>query len=146
MKNTELAQKLMADFHLLLEREKVKLETNKAHMEQGKTKQLQIEEKVKHVNRCWNDFSVQIEQGKEKTGEIISELKDIRRLLKKLPTSKRADLQPFFSSLCAEADIVVNDILDNMKIQCDMKGSRFSVYFREFASTSESSSQQVVSS
>lgn len=134
MKNTKWAQELLADLRLVLEQEKAKTETNMAHLKQGETHQL-------HIGELWNDFTVKMEQGKAKSGDIISRLERIKGLLIKLPTSKRAELQPCFSSLCVEADTVVNSILDHMKIQCETKGSNFSMCFHELAaSTLQSSS------
>lgn len=152
MENTKSAQRLMTNFRRLLDREKTKMETNRAHMEKKKvpmhshnTKMLeqgktqcenleQVEERMTRINGCWKDLSVRIEQGKQKTSEIFSDLQDIKDVLIKLPMSKRADLQECFSSLCEEANTVVNNILDQMKIHCDMKGNRFSMYFHEMAS------------
>ncbi|GKG49395.1 hypothetical protein Tco_0515847, partial [Tanacetum coccineum] len=79
--------------------------------------------------------SVRIEQRQEKACRIISKLEDIEKLLAKLPASKRAMIQPCFSSLCAEAEIVTHKITDYMKIQCDENQCRLSVCFRELAAS-----------
>ncbi|GKA96556.1 F-box domain containing protein [Tanacetum coccineum] len=151
-RNTELAQKCMENLWVGLEREKAQIETNMAHINRGKTPMesdkaktheqdvaqleylVQIEET--HIDACWEDFSRQIENGKSKISDIISELHDIKKLIAKLPTVNRTELEPCFSSLCSEADIVVNKIMDCVKILCDMKGNRFSVYIHGLATKS----------
>nr|XP_043607869.1 putative F-box/FBD/LRR-repeat protein At4g03220 [Erigeron canadensis] len=133
MKNIKLTKNLMAELRVLLDKEKAKIETNRAHMEQEKTQvdnKLQSGRRIKHVNRCWKDLTVQIKQGKSKTADIISRLEEIKGLLTKLPVSRRAEMEACFPSLRAEADEVVNNILDHMKSKCDMNGSHFSVYLR----------------
>lgn len=155
MKNTKMAQELMERFREWLEYEKSKIETNRAHMEKKKApmeshntkryekrkteleKLLMIEERTNQINMCWNDLSEQIEKKKEKTLDLISRLQDIKDVLTKLPTSKRADLQVCFSSLCAEADCLLNNIVDHFKMQWDRNGNRFSGYIHELASTSQ---------
>lgn len=142
-RNTKLAHNLMKKVRVLLDEEKANIETNRAHMERVKEQvenQLQIEGRMTQINKCWKDLSMQIEQGKEKTSEIISKLQDIKAILTKLPTSKRAEMQTCFSCLCAEADTLVSKIIEHVKIQCDMKGSFFGVCFHELASTSQSPS------
>ncbi|KAJ0824530.1 hypothetical protein HanRHA438_Chr17g0793431 [Helianthus annuus] len=53
----------------------------------------------------------------------------------KLPTSHRANLQERFFGLSAEAEAIMDDVMDCMKIQYDKKPSRPSVYFHELAAS-----------
>ncbi|GJX63742.1 hypothetical protein Tco_0296642 [Tanacetum coccineum] len=75
-----------------------------AELAQNQMARLRIGGRMTHVNRCWGGLSKKIEQGRAKTDDIIS-----------------------------EANNVVNKIMDLVKILCDVKGSRFRVYFDELA-------------
>ncbi|GJV28822.1 hypothetical protein Tco_1385270 [Tanacetum coccineum] len=153
-RNTELAQKQMENFRVKLGREKAGIETNMAHIDQRNTPMesdkakvheqhvpqldhlVQIQETMTHIDACFEDLSRQIEKGKSKISANISDLDYIKQDIAKLPTLNRAELEPYFSSLCSEADIVVKKIMDHVKILCDMKESHFSVYNRGLATTS----------
>ncbi|PWA86446.1 F-box domain, Leucine-rich repeat domain, L domain-like protein [Artemisia annua] len=135
-KESELAQNQMARLRVRLEHEKTKIETGITQVENL----LQIGGRMTDINRCWEGLSKQIEQGRAKTDDIVSELKNIRYDLTKLPISKRAEMQACFSSLCSEANNVVTKIMDLVKILCDVKGSRFHVYFDELSTILEPSS------
>ncbi|PWA69391.1 F-box domain, Leucine-rich repeat domain, L domain-like protein [Artemisia annua] len=157
-KNATDAKKSMAELRVLLEQEKADIETNRAHTEQANVpmeshnakmdeeqnaldeNELQIEGNVEHINSCWESLGEQIKQGKAKIDGIVRQLRVIRKLLTKLPASKRAEMQPCFSSLCAQADIVMSKISDCMKIQYDENQSRLNVCFHELATTLQSSS------
>ncbi|PWA67797.1 F-box domain, Leucine-rich repeat domain, L domain-like protein [Artemisia annua] len=134
-KDTKLAQNQMARLRVMLEHEKTKMETNIAQVENL----LQMGRRMTHVNRCWEGLSDRIEQGKEQTDDIISQLINIKGVLTKMPASKRAEMQPCFSSLCSEADTVVNKIMDHVKILCDMKRNHFTVYLQKLSAISEPS-------
>ncbi|PWA98287.1 F-box domain, Leucine-rich repeat domain, L domain-like protein [Artemisia annua] len=94
-KDTKLAQNQMASLQLMLEHEKTKMENQITQVENL----LQIGERMTHVNRCWEGLSDRIEQGKQKTDDIIAQLRNIKKLMTKLPASKRAEMEPCFSSL-----------------------------------------------
>ncbi|GKD42260.1 hypothetical protein Tco_1266905 [Tanacetum coccineum] len=132
--NATYAKNRMAELQVLLEQEKADMETNRAHTKQknvpimeshnAKTdeeqnaldeNELQIEGNVEHINSCWESLGEQIKQGKEKIDDIVCELRDIKKLMIKLPASNRAEMQPYFFSLCAQADIVMSKIRDCMK-------------------------------
>ena len=132
-KNTELALKEMASLRVKLECEKTETENRITKVENL----LQIGGSITHVNKSWEGLSKQIEKGRAKTDEIISELQNVKYTLTELSVSKRAEMQESFSSLCSEAYNVVNKIMDLVKILCDMKGSRFRVYFNELSTISE---------
>ncbi|GJV42318.1 F-box domain containing protein [Tanacetum coccineum] len=151
--NAAYAKKRMAELQVLLEQQKADMEINRAHTEQeyvpmeshnAKTdveqnpldeNELQIEGNMAHINSCWKSLSEQIEEGKEKIDDIVCELRGIKKLMTKLPASNRAEVQPCFSSLCAQADIVMSKIRDCMKIQYDENQSCLNARFHELATT-----------
>nr|GFA01915.1 hypothetical protein [Tanacetum cinerariifolium]GFA04136.1 hypothetical protein [Tanacetum cinerariifolium] len=142
-RNTTSAKKRMAELQVILQEEKANIKGNTAQMQEGKTQvenQLQIGASIAHIKSCFKDFSVQIEQKKAKGFSIIYKLESIEELLTKLPTSNRAMIQPCFSSLCAEANIVISKLTDCMKIHCDDNQSRLSICFDELATSLEPSS------
>ncbi|PWA66628.1 F-box domain, Leucine-rich repeat domain, L domain-like protein [Artemisia annua] len=157
-RNATCAKKLMAKLQVRLEQEKDDIETNRTHIEQENVpmeshdakmddeqnaldeNQLQIEGNVKHINSCWESLGEQIKQRKKKIDDIVWELRDIKKLMTKLPASNRAEMQPCFSSLCAQAGIVMSKIRDSMKIQLDENQSRLNVCFHELTETLQSSS------
>ncbi|PWA68299.1 F-box domain, Leucine-rich repeat domain, L domain-like protein [Artemisia annua] len=141
--NATSAKKHMAELRELLQEEKANIKANTAQMEEGKTQvenQLEIGASIAHIKSCFRDFSVQIEQRKAKVFSIINKLESIEELLTKLPTSNRVMIQPCFSSLCAEANIVISKLTDCMKIHCDDSRSRLSICFDELATSLEPSS------
>ncbi|KAK9052905.1 hypothetical protein SSX86_029535 [Deinandra increscens subsp. villosa] len=101
---------------------------------------LNFGERMKHIKCYWKDLNKQLEIRHKNTLFIISRLQKIEEVLKKLPTSHRDKLQPQFSSLCSKADTIMDNMMDRMKIQCDKKPSRSSVYFPELATLSHYSS------
>ncbi|GJV74907.1 hypothetical protein Tco_1506491 [Tanacetum coccineum] len=129
VKNYLLDGSPRADFTLLMPEDIIAKRTTKAakdlifklqvHLEQSQNamvdeeqnakveNQLQIETNMAHIDNCWGGLSNQIIQGTEKIDDIIFELRGIKNLLVKLPASYRAEIQQCFSSLCAEADIVI---------------------------------------
>lgn len=63
-----------------------------------------------------SDMSKRVaQQGEKKTIPIISLMESIKDFLAKLSTSKKAEMQPCFSSLCVEADTVINNIVNCTK-------------------------------
>ncbi|PWA57319.1 F-box domain, Leucine-rich repeat domain, L domain-like protein [Artemisia annua] len=143
LENATSSQMLMAKLWAKLEHEKVKLETYRAHMDRGNSPiesyepnmheqgnvradnmQINKREKINEVNSYWKDLSDHIALGKAKTSDIIYELLDIKPLLTELPASKRAHIEASYSSLCAVAKTVMNEIMDCMKIQSDKEQSR----------------------
>ncbi|GKA71084.1 hypothetical protein Tco_0777223 [Tanacetum coccineum] len=151
---TKSAQKRMDNMRVRLEWEIANIESNMSPMNRRKTlteseKEIMleqhsaeleylthIEETVTCIDTSWEDLNSQIERGKSRISWIISDLHNIKEVLIKLPASNRAELQPCFSSLCSEANIVVKKIMDYVKNLCDMKESRFSVYINGLATTS----------
>lgn len=140
--NKTRAQKLMVDLRVMLEQEKANFEANRAHINQesaqpGAQMQLHIQGRMTQMKSCWEDMSVHVEQGKAKTCRIFSKLQEIEKLMTCIPASKRAKIQPCFSSLCAEADAVTSKIIDCIKIQCDKEQNGLSVYLHELATASQ---------
>nr|XP_043621164.1 putative FBD-associated F-box protein At5g56700 [Erigeron canadensis]XP_043621166.1 putative FBD-associated F-box protein At5g56700 [Erigeron canadensis] len=146
VKDVASAQKLMAELRVFLEQEKGTTKTKgKAPMESDNAKmhmksqtqpdlkmQLEIGGNISLVQSCWKDLGVQFEQRKAKACLILSKLESIEGLLKKLPPTNRAMIQPCFSTLCAEADTVMCKL---MKMQCDENQSRLSLCFHELATS-----------
>ncbi|PWA71197.1 F-box domain, Leucine-rich repeat domain, L domain-like protein [Artemisia annua] len=148
--NATSAENLMVQLREMLKLKKANIETSKANTDQGKASteanmveqrktqtlvklQQNFEGTVTQIKSCLKDLSVQIDQGKTNTSDIISKLRDIEVLLRKdLPTSKRKKLIACYSSLRAEADTVVKKIIDCMMIQ----QNRLNECFHELATTS----------
>ncbi|MFS8006523.1 hypothetical protein Hanom_Chr14g01250191 [Helianthus anomalus] len=133
IQDTKLAQSLVKKLCTFLEKEKAATETRMAKMhEQGKT----------HVDidTSWKNLSGQIEKGKEKASVIISLLEDINRVLTGLHASNRATIQPSFSTLRAEADVVMKKITECIKMDSDKNQRRLSVCIHELAINMQSSS------
>ncbi|GJV32621.1 hypothetical protein Tco_1393021 [Tanacetum coccineum] len=137
-KNAASALKCMTQLGVILEREKANIETNIAHLDRVSTPmecheqykmQIAMREMTSQIDSWWEDLSAQIEDVKFKTWAIMTDLCDIEELLTVLPASKRAQIEASFSRLCTEADIVMNAIMNSMKIQSDKKQSRLSITF-----------------
>ncbi|GKA52711.1 hypothetical protein Tco_0746026, partial [Tanacetum coccineum] len=109
------------------------MECHKRNMHGQDKVQTKTWEMRDRIGSCWKDLSAWIEHGKSKTSGIISKLWRIERLLTELPASKRAQIETSFSRLYREADIVMNAIMNSMKIQSDEKQNRLSIYFHELA-------------
>ncbi|KAI7732836.1 hypothetical protein M8C21_022164 [Ambrosia artemisiifolia] len=131
--DTKLAQNLIKQLRTFLEKEKAGTETKMTKMhEQGKAHV--------DVDMSWKKLNVQIEKGREKASFIIEMLKDINGVLTTLPASNRATIQPSFSTLLAETDIVMKKITDCIKMDCDENQRRLSLCFHELATNLQSSS------
>ncbi|GKB35046.1 F-box domain containing protein [Tanacetum coccineum] len=130
-RNATHAKERMARLQVRLEQVKADMETNRAHTVQENVQfesdnaktdeeenaldenELEIEGNIEHIISCWESLGEQIKQGKEKIGGIIFELRGIKNLMIELPASNRAEMQPYFSSLCAQADVVIIVFLAN---------------------------------
>ncbi|KAI7732837.1 hypothetical protein M8C21_022165 [Ambrosia artemisiifolia] len=133
MHDIKSVQTLIKRLRTLLEKEKARTESKMATMhEQGKA--------PVDVDMSWKDLIVQIEKGEEKASIIISLWKAIKEVLTRLPASNRATIQPLFSTLGAETDIVMKKITDCMKMDCDENQRRLSLCFHELATNLQSSS------
>ncbi|KAK9052903.1 hypothetical protein SSX86_029533 [Deinandra increscens subsp. villosa] len=120
---------LMKELEVLLDQWK----ENTVHMEQDKapngSHRAQPDTKMKlctgettaHVESYWKDLNNQLKEGHRRSVSASSMLEVIEEVLIKLPTSHRAKLQPKFSSLCAEVDTIMDDMMHHLKIQCDRK-------------------------
>ncbi|GJR77104.1 F-box domain containing protein [Tanacetum coccineum] len=143
LKNAASALNRMTELGVMLEREKANIETNIANLDRVMTPMKCHEEQDKmqinkwqiecQMHRYWKDLSAQIEHGKSKTSSIVSKLCRIKELLTELPASRRSQIEKSFSRLCTEANIVMNAIMNSMKIQSDEKQNRLSIYFHEVA-------------
>nr|GEY05713.1 hypothetical protein [Tanacetum cinerariifolium] len=135
--NTDLAQELLNNLRSRLEWEVAKTETNMSQIDRRKKLMesdkatipeqhiteleylTHIKETVADIDTCWKILNCHIKGEKSNISKIITSLHDIRKVLIKLPTSNRAELQPCFHSLCSEANIVVNKLMDRVKNLCD---------------------------
>ncbi|GJW56325.1 F-box domain containing protein [Tanacetum coccineum] len=131
MRNSILAQSLMAELRELLEQEKPKPNTADMHNERKPTvenqraqpvtkKQPSIEGKMKQIQNIWEKFTYKIQASGQKCKYIrdnmVSKLERIEGLLMDLPASKRAKIHASYSALCKETSIVMNEIMDSIKI------------------------------
>ncbi|KAK9048671.1 hypothetical protein SSX86_032363 [Deinandra increscens subsp. villosa] len=158
--NVTSARNLMNELHVLLDEWKENSGTNKDHMkqdttpiathmaivhEQGKVEdhrvhldtkmKLHFGERVAHIKSYWEDTNEQFQKGYKNACRTTSLLQKIEEVLTKLPTSCQPKLQARFSSLCAEADTIMDSVTDRMMIQFDKKPSRSNVFFHEFATS-----------
>lgn len=114
MNSATLAQNLITELRVMLEQERAIIGTKMSKMHEQEKTQV-----GKHVEERWKHMNVQYSKGKQKSCEIILKLKEIKGLFKELPASNVAIIRPSFSTLCAEADIVMSKIIDYMKMHCD---------------------------
>ncbi|KAK1438376.1 hypothetical protein QVD17_04184 [Tagetes erecta] len=136
MNDTKFAQELITELRALLEQEKSRTETKMAKLHELQKTQVDKHNDIyKYINMRWKRLSSQIEKERVKASDISSRLKDIKHSLEGLPASNRAILQPAFSTLCAEADVVMHKLTDFMKMNCDEYQRRLSVCFHELATT-----------
>ncbi|KAJ0427726.1 hypothetical protein HanHA300_Chr17g0638311 [Helianthus annuus] len=91
--------------------------------------------RMTHITCYWENLNEQLKKGNEKTGHILSMLQKIEGVLTKLPTSHRAKLQERFFGLSAEAEAIMEGVMDHMKIQFDKRPSHSNVYFHELAAS-----------
>ncbi|KAF5753735.1 putative F-box domain-containing protein [Helianthus annuus] len=136
MKNTRLAQNLTTRLMALLQRVRSDIETIMAKIyEQRKAQVDKVIVADWNVHWCWQILSERIEKREEKPSGVISKLNEILKLLRTLPASNRATIQPSISTLWAEADIVMNLMTDLMKMYFDEKRRHLSVCCHELATT-----------
>ncbi|KAJ0509767.1 hypothetical protein HanIR_Chr11g0532871 [Helianthus annuus] len=122
----------------MLEQEKAIREAKMTMHEQGRP---HFSEHIYKCNdMCWEYTSVHVKKGKEKTSDIIVKLQDIKSLLAELSASNQATIEPTFSTLCAEAAVVMNKITECIKMDCDENQRRLNVRFHELATTLQPSS------
>ncbi|KAK9052830.1 hypothetical protein SSX86_029460 [Deinandra increscens subsp. villosa] len=110
-----LAQKLMDEIRVCLEKENDIFDTCRAHLERGKTpeeshgpKKLESGGNMVQIQSGWKDLVEQFQRREENSCLVISKLESIQELLTKLPESNRAKIQPCLSSLCAEARTAIS--------------------------------------
>ncbi|GKF35438.1 hypothetical protein Tco_0108638 [Tanacetum coccineum] len=77
--------------------------------------------RLAEIKSYWSDFKKWSEEGDKRTCRIISMLQEIESLLIELPASKRAKIQPMCSSLYAEADTLMDNMMDRVRIQWHKK-------------------------
>ncbi|GJU87955.1 F-box domain containing protein [Tanacetum coccineum] len=143
--NATQARLRMADWKRYLDTEKDIFETIRDHMQQptesmyndddnGEPEtqmQLQIRKITKQMKSCWIDHEKLSSRGKQIVNKITSYLEVTESIVTKLPASKRAMLQPCFSSLCAETNIFVSKMTEPIKIHVSENLSSASDCFHE---------------
>ncbi|XP_071735596.1 uncharacterized protein [Rutidosis leptorrhynchoides] len=101
----EIAPKLMDKLQVLLEKQKAMIEAENN----------QKNELILGGKNNWKFLDAECEQ----ECLIISELKQVKRLLTRLPASKRATFQPRFAKLCADTNFVRSKLKDYIKNRSD---------------------------
>ena len=155
--NATHARRWMSDLWRHLDNEKDIIETNRDHMQEqtesdnesiyndddnGEPEtqmQMEIKKFTKQIENCWIDHGKLISRGRGIVYIITSRLEKIESLLRKLPASKRAMLQPCFSSLCAETNIFMSKMTERIKIHGSENLSNANDRFHELATSLESS-------
>ncbi|GKB59511.1 hypothetical protein Tco_0915697 [Tanacetum coccineum] len=138
----------MEELQGLLNQWKANNDKNTAHFDQGgvenkRAKQETIMEshfgeRLTQIKSYWVELNKWYEERDKRTcRRIISMLQEIESLLKKLPASQRVKMQPVYTSLYAEADTFMDDMMDRVRIQCDKKPRRSNVHLHELATTSQ---------
>ncbi|GKB57283.1 putative F-box-like domain superfamily protein [Tanacetum coccineum] len=146
----------MAYLKRFLDKEKDIIETmaNRDHMQQPtesmyndddngepKTqKQLRIRKINKQIQSRWLDHKKLIGEGDWIVNLIGLDLEIIESILTELPASKRAMLQPCFSSLCAESSIFMSKMTERIKIHFSENIINASDRFHELATSLQSHS------
>lgn len=121
VRDTVLAQNQMAELQVLLRQEKSK--TERAHVEREKAPMKSRTTELHEEGKAQFGMDMQLLHPEDaKICDIISKLQYIEGLLTNLPTSVRTKMEACFSSLLAEAILVVKEI-DHANAQCDTKGS-----------------------
>ncbi|GJX40624.1 F-box domain containing protein [Tanacetum coccineum] len=123
--------KLMEELQGLLNQWKTNSDKNTGHVDQGEVEdqraqqetimESQCGERLAEIKSYWSDFKKWSEEGDKRTCRIISMLQEIESLLIELPASKRAKIQPMCSSLYAEADTLMDNMMDRVRIQFHKK-------------------------
>lgn len=152
--NATQARFWMADLQKRLNREKDIIETNRDHMQQptesmynddddnGEPEtqmQMEIKKITEQIKSCWIGHKELIKRGTGIVNIITYSLEKIESFLRKLPASKRAMLQPCFSSLCAETNIFMSKMTERIKIHGSENLSNANDRFHELATSLESS-------
>nr|GEV52258.1 hypothetical protein [Tanacetum cinerariifolium] len=124
------AQETLVRLERLLNKLKERIENNKAHMimvenqrAQQETK-LQWRERLTHIGSYWKDINEWHGKVTKKACRIIKMSRKMEILLQKMPTSKRAIMQSMFSRLRAEADTIMDNMIDHTRIKYSKKPSR----------------------
>ncbi|KAJ0501828.1 hypothetical protein HanRHA438_Chr11g0507301 [Helianthus annuus] len=122
--NVASTRNLMTELQVLLDQWKECCETNTVHVKQDKAPmKSRFHERMTRIESYWEDLNEPFQKGSKNTCRTISKLREIKGLLKKLPRSHSAKLQARFSSLCAEAETIMGNMMDRMKIQCNKRPS-----------------------
>ncbi|PWA87081.1 F-box domain, Leucine-rich repeat domain, L domain-like protein [Artemisia annua] len=122
VRDAALAENLMAELKLLLDEEKVPLKCNNENMSQRPVDMSRIRE---HIQSCFSKMHTQMYHGEQKINSILSLLEHIKGLLRQLPVSKKAEMQPRFSCLSTEANNVIKRLWDHMKFEHDLLETSF---------------------
>ncbi|KAI7739803.1 hypothetical protein M8C21_024267, partial [Ambrosia artemisiifolia] len=125
MMNVTLARNLMSELQMLLDQWKENRETNTAHVKHDTTPmKYHFHERMTRIESYWEDLNESFKEGRENTHRAISMLREIEGLLKKVSRSHRPKLLARYVGLRTEAEPIMYDMMDRMKIQCDKRPSR----------------------
>ncbi|PWA89334.1 F-box domain, Leucine-rich repeat domain, L domain-like protein [Artemisia annua] len=127
------AQATLERLQRLLNQLKESIENNKAQMlmvenqrAQQETK-MQWRERLTHIGSYWKDLNEWHEKVNKKACRIIKMSRKIEILLRKMPTSNRVKMQSIFARLGAEADAIMDNMIDHMRIKYSKKPCRLDV-------------------
>ncbi|XP_022025526.1 putative F-box/FBD/LRR-repeat protein At4g13965 [Helianthus annuus] len=165
VRNVASAENLMRKLQVLLDKWKENSEINTTDMEQDKApmesqtatmhEQVEVEnerafpdtkikwhfgDRMTHIESYWEGLNEQYEKGYENTGHTISMLREIKVILTKLPASHRDKLEGRFSGLCVEAETIMDNVMDCMKIKCGKTPNRSNVSSHELVTSPQRSS------
>ncbi|KAJ0666245.1 putative F-box domain, leucine-rich repeat domain superfamily, F-box-like domain superfamily [Helianthus annuus] len=125
--NVASAQNLMRELQVLLDQWKEYCETNTAPVKQDKAP---MKSRFHERMTYWENLNEPFHKGYENTRDITSLLQNIEEVLEKVPRSHRAKFQSRFSGLRAEAETIMDDMIDRVKIQCDKRPRFSNILFR----------------
>ncbi|KAJ0630984.1 putative F-box domain, leucine-rich repeat domain superfamily, F-box-like domain superfamily [Helianthus annuus] len=165
VRNVASAENLMRKLQVLLDKWTENSEINTTDMEQDKApmesqtatmhEQVEVEnerafpdtkikwhfgDRMTHIESYWEGLNEQYEKGYENTGHTISMLREIKVILTKLPASHRDKLEGRFSGLCVEAETIMDNVMDCMKIKCGKTPHRSNVSSHELVTSPQRSS------
>ncbi|KAJ0431592.1 putative F-box domain, leucine-rich repeat domain superfamily, F-box-like domain superfamily [Helianthus annuus] len=147
------ARNLMTKLKVLLDQWQEYSETKMAHIEQDEAPMETVHEQVKveeqtdtkmkwhfggrmaQIKSYWGDLNDQCEKASNNMGLISSMLQETIEVMTRLPTSHQAKLQERFFGLSAEAETIMEGVMDRMKILFDKRPSHSNVYFHELAAS-----------
>ncbi|XP_071695731.1 uncharacterized protein [Rutidosis leptorrhynchoides] len=133
----------IANSRVWLKREKLGIQRNMARIGQDKpqveNQMAQQGTQMQHhfwgltapIKSWWIDMKLEIDLGKSKIDDIVTRLEFIQGKIVQIPASKRDMVLAPFISLIAEANTVICEIMECMKIQFSADQSKLNVCFQD---------------